>query len=103
MNFFENLASFFKKLFMGGGSSQERFYTYRVKCKRCGEIIEGRIDTTNDLSVEYEGDREIYYVRKVLMGDGDTRCYQKIEVGLKFNKERELLEKVVENGEFVEA
>lgn len=98
MNF---LTNFFKKLFKGGGASEGRYFKYSVKCKRCGEIIEGRIDTTNDLSVEYEGSQEIYYVRKVLMGDGSTHCYQKIEVGLKFNRDRDLLEKTVENGEFV--
>jgi hypothetical protein len=98
------MMKFFKKLFGGGGSSGSngRYFTYSVKCKRCGEIIEGRVDVNNDLSVEYEGNREIYYVRKVLIGDGGTHCYQKIEVGLKFNKDRELLEKTVENGVFVE-
>ena len=96
--------NFLKKLFSGGGASGGggRYYKYQVKCKRCGEIIAGRVDTTNDLSVEYEGKREIYYVRKVLIGDGSNHCYQKIEVGLKFNADRDLLEKTVENGEFVE-
>ena len=95
---------FLKKLFGGGGGkgSSSRYFTYRVKCKRCGEIIEGRVDTTNDLSIEYEGSREIYHVRKVLIGDGGTHCYQKIEVELTFNASRELLEKTVVHGEFVE-
>lgn len=94
---------FLKRLFGGGGSkgSDGRYFKYSVKCKRCGEVIDGRIDTTNDLSVEYEGSREIYYVRKVLVGGSDTHCYQKIEVGLKFNSSRELIEKTIENGEFV--
>ena len=98
--------NFLEKLFGGGGAarpkaSDGRYFKYSVKCKRCGEIIDGRVDLTNDLSVEYEGAREIYYVRKVLVGGSDTHCYQKIEVGLKFNSQRELLEKTVENGEFV--
>lgn len=99
---------FLKNLFGGSGgggpkASDGRYFKYSVKCKRCGEVIDARIDLTNDLSVEYEGKDEIYYVRKVLMGDGsgDMRCYQKIEVGLKFNNKRELIEKTVENGEFV--
>ena len=97
------MMNFFKKLFgSGGGGRDNRYYKYRVQCKRCGEIIEGRVDTTNDLSVEYEGKSEIFYVRKVLIGDGSNHCYQQIEVGLKFNYARDLLEKTIENGTFVE-
>lgn len=81
---------------------QQRYYGFQVKCKRCGEIIEGNIDTANELSVEYEGNSEVFYVRKVLMGDGSNHCYQQIEVGMKFNKNRRLLEKRIEGGEFVE-
>ncbi len=92
---------FFKKLFTSGGP-QERYFVYRVKCKRCGEIIEGRIDTTNDLSIEYEEKREIYHVRKVLIGDGSKHCYQQIEVEIKFNGNRDVLEKTVKNGEWVD-
>jgi hypothetical protein len=97
------MLKFFKKLFSSGGP-QERYFKYRVKCKRCGEIIEGRIDTTNDLSVDYEDKQEVYHVRKVLIGDGsgDVRCYQQIEVEMKFNGNRDVLEKTVVNGEFVE-
>lgn len=74
----------------------KRYYTFQVKCKRCGEVIEGRVDVDNDLSVEYESGGDIYYVRKVLMGSG--HCYQKIEVGLKFNADRKLLDRRIETG-----
>jgi len=95
---------FFKKLFGGFNAKPEkRYYVFRVKCQRCGELITGRVDVDNDLSVEYEEGGEIFYVRKVLMGDGSKYCYQQIEVGLKFNKDRKLLERRVEaGGEFVE-
>jgi hypothetical protein len=95
---------FFKRLFSGGSKpSKKAIYTFSVKCKRCGEIIEGRVDLDNDLSVEYESGVDIYYCRKVLMGDGKNLCYQQIEVGLKFNADRNLLERRVESGgDFVE-
>ena len=93
------MMKFLKKIFSSGGK-QDRYFIYRVKCKRCGEVIEGRVDTTNDLSVEYEDKREVYHVRKVLIGAG--RCYQQIEVEMTFNGNRDLLEKTVQNGEFVE-
>ena len=95
---------FLKKLFGGGSkTSQKEYYVFQVKCKRCGEILEGRVDVDNDLSVEYEGGGDNYYCRKVLMGDGKNLCFQQIEVGLKFNANRKLLERRVESGgDFVE-
>ena len=95
---------FLKKLFGGTSSqSQKEYYVFQVKCKRCGEILEGRVDVDNDLSVEYESGGDIFYCRKVLMGDGKNLCFQQIEVGLKFNANRKLLERRVESGgDFVE-
>lgn len=91
---------FLKKL--SGSSSakpEKRYYTFSVKCLRCREIIEGRINLDNDLSVEYEEDGDIYYARKVLMGE--SKCFQRIEVELKFTSKRELIERHITGGEFV--
>jgi len=96
---------FLKRLLGGGKShpSRKEYYVFNVKCNRCGEVIEGRVDVDNDLSVEYEDGGDVFYCRKVLMGEGKNLCYQQIEVGLKFNAKRKLLEKRVENGgEFVD-
>jgi len=91
---------FFKKFFSGvTDQPQKRYYTFQVKCNRCGEIIEGRVDLDNDLSLEYEGDQAIYFVRKGLIGN--NRCFQQIEVELKFNSSRQLLEQQVAGGQFV--
>jgi hypothetical protein len=89
---------FFKKLFGGGSSSSSPdFYTFNVCCDRCGETIEGRVNLNNDLSLDDEGG---YRVRKVLIGSG--HCFQQIEVTLKFNAERQLQEKQVNGGTFVD-
>jgi hypothetical protein len=93
--------SFFKKLFSGTPSkSDKNYYTFNVKCNRCGEIIEGRVDLDNDLSLEYEDDRSVYFVRKGLMGN--NRCFQQIEVEMKFTSTRELIEQQAQGGTFVE-
>jgi hypothetical protein len=92
--------SFLKKLFGGGDAKPEkRYYTFRVKCNRCGEVIEGRVDLDNDLSLDYEGDSTIYFVRKGLIGD--NRCFQQIEVEMKFTPDRELIEQQVTGGQFI--
>jgi hypothetical protein len=91
---------FLKKLFSSEPTKPEkRYYTFNVKCNRCGEVIEGRVDLDNDLSLEYEGDSTYYIVRKGLIGN--NRCFQQIEVEMKFTSERELIEKQVQGGKFV--
>ena len=90
---------FLKNLFGGEAAKPEkRYYVFQVKCNRCGEIIEGRVDLDNDLSLSDEGDG--YIVRKGLIGA--NRCFQQIEVEMMFNSARELLEKTVRGGTFVE-
>ena len=76
----------------------KRYYTFQVKCNRCGEIIEGRIDLDNDLSLNDEGDG--YIVHKGLIGN--NRCFQQVEVEMKFTSDRKLIEQQVQGGKFVE-
>jgi hypothetical protein len=92
---------FLKNLFGGGSARPEkRYYTFKVKCNRCGEVIEGRVDLDNDLSLEYEDDSTYYIVRKGLIGN--NRCFQQIEVEMKFNSDRQLIEQQAQGGKFVE-
>jgi hypothetical protein len=89
-----------QKLFSGTPArSEKRYYTFTVKCLRCGELIEGRVDLDNDLSVEYEGNSEVFHARKVLMGN--NKCFQRVEATFKFTSARTLIEQQVTGGEFV--
>ena len=91
----------FLKKFFGGGetSSSSDFYTFNVRCGRCGETIEGRVNLSNELTPDYESG-EGYHVRKVLMGS--RLCFQQIEVTLHFGPSRELKEREISGGTFVE-
>lgn len=92
---------FLKDLFKGTPAKpQKRYYTFQVKCNRCSEIIEGRVDLDNDLSLEFEDNRNVYFVRKVVMGN--AYCFQQVEVEMKFTSKRELIEQQVQGGTFVE-
>lgn len=92
--------SFLKKLFSSTPAKPEkRYYIFNVKCNRCGEVIEGRVDLDNDLSLNDEGDG--YLVRKGLIGSGENRCFQQIEVELTFDSNRQLGEKTITGGEFI--
>jgi len=78
-----------------------RYLYFKVKCKRCGEVLEGRVDLYNDPSLDYEAEKPIYFCRKVLMGS--AHCYQQVEITFKFDENRKIIERTVSGGEFVEA
>lgn len=90
---------FFKKLFSSKPAHVENnFFPIKVKCNRCGEVIEGRVNMANDLSLNDGGDG--YFVRKSLLGNG--RCFQQVEVELTFDLNRNLLNRQAVGGVFVE-
>ena len=90
---------FLKHLFNSPAPKPQRnYYTFNARCHRCGEIIEGRVDLNNDLSQNNEGNG--FYSRKLLMGG--NLCFQQIEVELTFDSSRQLIEKNISGGEFVE-
>jgi len=92
---------FLKNLFGGGTQKPEKhFYTFNVKCNRCGEIIQGRVDLDNDLSINDAGDG--YLVRKGLIGSGEDYCFQQIEVTIQFSSQREMIGQEIQGGTFVE-
>lgn len=99
MGFFKRLSS----LFSGPAKSDsDSAYWFTVQCDRCGEKIRGRVDLRNDLSVNY-GDSDsdtTYFTRKVLIGE--NQCYQPIEVELTFDHRRQLLDRQIKNGKFVD-
>ena len=93
--------NFLKRFFSSTPArSTASFYTFTVQCDRCGEIISGHINLDNELSAEYEGNRDVYHVRKVLMGSG--KCFQRIEVEFNFDASRSVLDRHASGGRFVE-
>ncbi|MFN8597466.1 MAG: hypothetical protein U0559_14945 [Anaerolineae bacterium] len=93
--------NFFKKLFGQAAAPSRQLLPLKVRCRRCGEIIETRVDLSNDLSVDYdEAGHAAYHCRKGLIGK--ERCYQTIEVELRFDAERHLIDRQISGGEFVE-
>ena len=89
-----------KNLFTG--SPKDSSFWITVQCGRCGEVIQTRIDLNNDLSTEYgEDERETaYYCRKVLIGK--EGCYLPVEIELRFDAGRNLIDKQIRGGKFVD-
>ncbi|MEP7359420.1 MAG: hypothetical protein ABI847_19370, partial [Anaerolineales bacterium] len=65
------------------------------------EVIEAPVDLRNDLSVEYDGPSGAaeYVCRKVLMGK--ARCFQQVEVVLRFDANKKLIDNETTGGKFL--
>jgi hypothetical protein len=87
-----------KKLFSGGGSPSN-LMEITVRCDRCGELIHAQVNLHNDLSLQ---DDDTYYCRKGLVGGGETRCYQQVTVEYTFDANRNVIERRVQGGQFVD-
>lgn len=77
----------------GGGSSfgagDSNTYWIYAQCRRCGEPLKGRVNLANDPSQDEDG--EGWIVRKGLLGSSTNRCFQTVEVTLKFDTKKQNL------------
>jgi hypothetical protein len=89
-----------KQLFSAGASSP--LLEVVVRCNRCKEIIHGQINLHHDLSVQYDGDDTHYYCRKGLIGSGENRCFQQVVVEYTFDGNRNVIDRQIEGGQFVD-
>lgn len=87
--------NFLKKLFSGGGGSRDELVVY-VRPKACDEILRIRLDTKHSLSRRDDGDG--YFMRKMATG---ARCPFQAEMHFYFDSSKTLVDRSVENGEFV--
>ena len=94
MGFLDSL----KSIFTAGGGDGDALWVY-ARCKRCGEVIKTRIDLRSSLSIADAGG---YVVNKTLIG-GSQLCFQRIEVTLHFNENRQLVDREITFGDFITA
>ncbi len=96
MGFLKKLGALFSQ-----PSGDSRSLWLYVKCDKCGEILKGRVDLHNDLSIQYaeSGGGTSYFCRKVYVGS--NRCYRPIEVELTFDKNKRLMNEDITGGEIV--
>jgi hypothetical protein len=99
MSFLERL----KRLFGAPAGPARATLPITVRCLRCGEVIRAEINLHNDLSADYGeegGDATSYVCRKLLLGK--ARCFQQVEVILRFDAQRQLTGREITGGTFVE-
>ena len=95
MGFLKEIKSFF------ASHEDKRNLWFSVRCEFCQEILQGRVDMQNDLSIVYGSDSKEsgYYCRKILIGS--NRCYRPIEVEFNFDTNRKITNRRITGGKFV--
>ncbi len=84
-----------------GGDDPNTYWIY-AQCRRCGEPLKARVNLMNELSEAEEG--EGWIVRKGLVGSGVNRCFQVVEVTLKFDSRKQtILESEIVGGRLLTA
>jgi hypothetical protein len=96
MSFLKKIGSLFSSL------EDKRNFWFYVQCDFCKEVIKGRIDMQNDLSLKFSEakDEPVFYCRKVMVGN--KRCFRPIEVEFYFDSRRKLVDRQIHGGKFVE-
>jgi hypothetical protein len=82
--------------------AEKTSYWIVARCNRCGETVRARVNLYNDLSINYGegGEATTYFCRKLLTGEG--RCFERIEVALTFDEKRQLIDRNIRGGTFVD-
>jgi len=80
--------------------NKDRNHWFYVRCNVCKEILKGRIDLYNNLSLHADegSDKGAYYCRKVMIGS--KGCYRPIEVEYFFDVDRKVVDQRITGGEF---
>jgi hypothetical protein len=89
-----------KQVFETSAQKARPAQTITVRCHRCGEIISARINLGNDLSRTDDGSG--FIARKILMGNGENRCFQRVEVTLYFDEKHNVINREIIGGTFVD-
>jgi len=97
MGFFDRL-----KAFVSGASANNDQMIVTIRCKRCGELIQTRVNLNNDLSSEEGEDSNGFVCRKGMMGTGANHCYEKFELTLRFDERKKYLSaEILGKGELI--
>jgi hypothetical protein len=101
MGFLKKLASL-----LGSGEGKDSkddkdIHREYVRCARCGEKITVRVDLRHELTPQLDEGEGAYYVRKGVLGSGQNRCFQMVEVELYFDPNRQFLSRYVTGGAFI--
>jgi hypothetical protein len=93
--------NFLRRLFSGNetATSDGAIHLY-VRCNRCSAPVHVRVDTRNDLLIEYgdEDDTTGYRLIKEIM---DSRCFRLMRAEIEYDSSRREISRQIEGGTFI--
>jgi len=93
--------NFLRRLFSGSSAatSDSAIHLY-VRCNRCGAPVHVRVDTRNDLLIEYgdEDDTTGYRLIKEIM---DSRCFRLMRAEIEYDRGRREISRTIEGGAYI--
>jgi hypothetical protein len=97
MGFLDKVAS----ALFGSGGGRENVHREYVRCSHCGERIPVRVDLRHELTPQYGESEGTCFVRKGVIGSGETRCFRTIDVRLTFDAQKRLVSREIVGGTFI--
>jgi len=91
--------SSFLKSFFSIRKKELKFINYRIKCGKCGEIVEIKVFPDRDLNPTYEDEGPCYTLRKEVM---DSKCFQIMVLNAEFDSSCKELNRDISGGKFVD-
>lgn len=93
------MKEFFKKLFSSKARGFEDLIHFRIKCKNCDDIVDVWVSKKYDLQQELDSENGGYVLKKEVQ---DSKCFRIMTLSAKFDRNKNLIEKEIISGEFVE-
>ncbi len=91
------MKGFFKKLFSSGGS--EDFIEFKMKCNNCNEVVTVGVNLKYDLQQDLDSEAGGYILKKEVQ---DSKCFRVMILTAKFSLNKDLIDKSISGGEFVD-
>ena len=84
-----------------GGSVDRGIYVY-VRCNRCQDVVQVRLNPANDLQQEFVENSDDVAAYTVNKGVVDSKCFRPMTLIMQYDRHRRELDREIEGGEFVE-
>ena len=91
------MKGFFKKLFKS--DETENLIEFKVKCRNCSEIVTVTANKNYDLQQDLDREEGGYVLKKEVQ---DSKCFRIMTLTVMFDRDKEIIDKSISEGEFVE-
>ncbi|MFA6292528.1 MAG: hypothetical protein WC637_12135 [Victivallales bacterium] len=82
----------------GSANAASAFLEYRIKCGKCGEIVNIKVFPERDLNPTYDDNGPAYTLKKEVM---DSKCFRMISVEITYDSSRREISRAISGGSFI--